>query len=87
MTEQDINPQPTPNAGLSGQMPRPGWIHLALLPQVRHIHPQVMRVLDRIGPPNLTQQLAMRHDPVGILHPDQVTGPDTTSWNWRVSGA
>jgi hypothetical protein len=51
-------------------MPRPRWLHLELLPQLRHIQPQVMRVLDRIGPPNLTQQLAMRHDPVGILHKD-----------------
>ena len=60
--------EPVPNPGLGDQVPRPGRVGLQLPPQLREIDPQVMGFVLVLRPPDLGEQLLLRHQPAGVPH-------------------
>src|SRR4051794_24173205 len=58
--------EPVPHARFREQVLRTRRVVLELAPQVLHVLPQVVGLLDVRRPPHLLQQLALAHEPAGV---------------------
>src|SRR5262245_1781653 len=56
------------DAGLVDQVARLCGVRLELLAELPHEDPQVLRVLDVGRPPDVSEQLTVRHDLASVLH-------------------
>src|SRR5262245_46202026 len=61
--------QPIADARFVHEVPRPGWIALELVPQLTHVHAEILGVIDVRRSPNLLEQVTMGDD--ATCEPDE----------------